>query len=97
MSEFINFSFDGRVYKLVPDFNLICEVEEELGGVPELLERFIKKKWQARELTVLMHILLYKAGRNIDFIELGNKLLKEGFEKSANSAKEFLQLTLNLK
>ncbi len=81
MQTGIVFNFEDKVYKVNPSFDLICEIEDELGGASELLEEFSTKKWSVSDLTVLTHILLQAADKTVDFVELGDAMIKEGLDK----------------
>ncbi len=97
MTAQIVFNFENKVYKVNPGFDLVSEVEDELGSLSELLEEFSNNKWSVSDLTVLIHILLQAADRTVDFVELGDCMIKDGLDKYLNTAKDFLKLVLNLK
>ncbi len=97
MTAQVAFNFENRVYKVNPSFDLVCEVEDELGSLSELLEEFSNDKWSVSDLTVLIHILLQAADKTVDFVELGDAMIKDDLNKYLNTAKDFLKLVLNLK
>ncbi|MDH3381900.1 MAG: GTA-gp10 family protein [Flavobacteriaceae bacterium] len=97
MTEYIGISFDNRLYKAKADLNLICEIEDELGGCAQLLNKFSADGWKVSELIVLIHILLQGLGRNVDYMELGRHMLKEGLNSYLLAAQQFLSLVLNSK
>ena len=90
-------SFKNRVYQIEPKFELISEIEDELGSAPELLNRLLGDKWKVSELVTVVHILLHYAGRNIDYIDLGNQIIAEGIDKYLLSVKEFLRFVVSSK
>ena len=84
------FAFDGRIYKVMPDINLICEIESELGGIAQLLENFTDGSWRVSDLVTMTHMMLAAAGREIDYRTLGNKMISEGLESYRHTACRFL-------
>lgn len=86
----ISLRFDGRLYSFSPHFPLLCELEEELGSLLLLRERLDNNAWTLSELAVLLHIILQNCGRNVDYMELGEQILKEGAAEYLNFTKGFL-------
>lgn len=86
----LTLTFEDRAYEIDSKFEIICEIEEELGAVSELVERFARDKWAISELVTIIHIILSSVGRNVDYVELGNKILKEGVSAYLKFIKRFL-------
>lgn len=74
----IAINFDSKAYYVEPKFEIIREIEEELGSTSDLLARFAKDQWKVSELVTVMHIVLNYAGKTIDYVELGNSMIREG-------------------
>jgi len=83
-------SFKDISYNIEPKFEVVCEIEEELGSAPELLARITSDEWSVSELVTFVHIILQYAGRSIDYMELGNSMIKEGLASYVNFANKFL-------
>lgn len=84
------FAFEGRIYKVTPDINLVCEIESELGGIAQLLENFTDGSWRVSDLVTMTHMMLAAAGRETDYRTLGNKMISEGLESYRHMACRFL-------
>jgi len=82
--------FEGRAYKIEPNFEIVCEIEEELGAVSTLADKFVRDKWAVSELVTLVHIVLQYSGRTIDYVELGNKIVNDGVNAYLKFANQFL-------
>lgn len=89
--------FEDRVYAVQPDFNILREIEEELGGLPALQGRFSGDGWKVSDLVTLTHIMLQAAGKTIDYVLLGNRMVREGLDLYLPPARSFLQLALHSK
>jgi hypothetical protein len=87
--------FDSRVYTIVPNFTLIREIERELGGIAALKENFSRGSWLVTDLVALMQMLLQAAGKTVDYILLGNAMLKEGLLQYLAAAQVFLDMVLH--
>jgi|GEM_PF-6981432 len=87
----IAINFDSKSYYVEPKFEVICEIEEELGATPELLVKFTRDQWKVSELVTLMHIILSYAGKTVDYVELGNSMMTEGLAVYLNFANKFLK------
>ena len=87
--------FKNRVYIICPDFRFVHEIEDELGGIPALQERMSQKDWKISELVALIHMMLQTAGETVDYLLLGNLMLKEGLDRYLAAARSFLQLVLH--
>ena len=87
-------NFEKRTYNIEPSFKIICEIEDELGAIPQLADKFLRDKWAITELVTLIHIILNAMGKNIDYIELGNKILNDGLDAYLKFATQFLHATI---
>lgn len=76
---------------VAPDMRLVAEIEEELGGVPALLEKFILGGWAVAELVALVHMMLHAAGRTEDYRVLGDQMIAEGLAPYRLAAMAFLR------
>ncbi len=83
--------FDYRAYRVMPDMALVAEIKDELGGLAELKEKFSRNGWTVTELVALVQILLQRAGKTVDYIELGDKMLKESFAAYLGAVRSFLK------
>ena len=98
MSEIKNgvpLRFKNKVYAVNPVFELVREIEHELGGIAELEERFADMSWEVSDLVTLIHMMLQAAGETVDYLSLGNAMLKEGLGRYLSSAQSFLRLVLH--
>jgi hypothetical protein len=87
--------FEQRVFTVTPDFRLVREIEHELGSIATLKENFIRGNWLVSDLVALMQILLQAAGKTVDYILLGNTMLKEGLLQYLAAAQVFLDMVLH--
>jgi hypothetical protein len=87
--------FEQRVFTVTPDFTLIREIERELGGIAALKENFSHGGWLVSDLVSLTQILLQAAGKTVDYILLGNAMLKEGLLQYLAAAQVFLDMVLH--
>lgn len=83
-------SFNNRVYVIHPDFALVREIEEELGSASLLLERFSRGGWQISELVTLTQMMLQSVGETVDYLVLGNCMLRDGLQGYLLFAQLFL-------
>jgi hypothetical protein len=86
--------FKGKIYTINPDFKLMREIEHELGSLAKLQERFSQMSWEISDLVTLTHMMLQSAGETVDYLHLGNLMLKEGLRCYLSSAQSFLQHAL---
>lgn len=94
MSDAVFIPFDKRLYAAKPEIFLIHEIEEELGSIPALVQKFDNNQWLIGDLVTLVHILLQSAGRTVDYRDLGNSLLTEGLHLYSGVVVDFLNLCL---
>jgi hypothetical protein len=90
----IQLCFMNRIHNIYPDFNLVREIEGELDSLKALQARLAGQSWGVAELVTLIHMLLSSAGESVDYLQLGNLMLKEGLSRYHAAALSFLQLVL---
>ena len=83
--------FNNVTYNVKPKFEIICEIEEELGAVSDLLLRFMHDDWKVSELVTIIHIALQYTGKTVDYVELGNKMITDGLSDYLNFVSSFLR------
>ena len=88
--------FGNKVYIVDPNFDLVREIESELGSVAALQEKFSNMSWEISELVTLTHMMLQAAGETVDYLFLGNSMLKEGLRHYLATAQSFLRLALQV-
>lgn len=81
----------GAFHSLTADMPLLLEIEQELGAVAPLLARLESGAWSAGEVVSLMHIFLQAAGREVDYMALGNEMLREGLAAHCRRVTAILQ------
>ncbi|MFH1158167.1 MAG: GTA-gp10 family protein [Pseudomonadota bacterium] len=86
----------NKVYIVNLDFSLMREIENELGSASALLDRFTQKSWKICELVTITHMMLQAAGETVDYLSLGNLMLKEGLGHYLSSAQSFLRLSVHM-
>ncbi len=91
VEKHIALSFANRVYKVAPDMRLVADIESELGGVDNLLFRFNNGFWKVSDLVSLVHMMLNAAGKTVDYMDLGDKMIEEGLESYLGTARSFLR------
>lgn len=82
--------FGGDTFYVLPDLDLMLEIEDELGSLPRLYRKFQGHDWQASEAITIIQIMLARAGHAIDWKELGQKLLAQGIEHSKKPVLDLL-------
>lgn len=87
--------FDSRVFLIAPDFRLVCNVEHELGGIAALRESFARQDWFVSDLVTLTQMMLQSAGETVDYLLLGNRMLREGLAQYHAAAQVFLDMVLH--
>ena len=91
----VSLRFGDRVYVVSPDFTLVQEIEHELGGAAALREAFLQGKWKISDLVTLTHMMLQAAGKTVDYVSLGNRMVGEGLDRHLSPVRSFLQLALH--
>jgi len=98
MSDIMNgavLHFRNKAYTIRPDFALVREIEHELGSVATLQGCFSDMSWEISDLVTLTHMMLQAAGETVDYLALGNAMLREGLRHYLSSAQSFLHLALS--
>jgi hypothetical protein len=86
---------ENRFFLVRPDFLLVREIEGELGGLAALRERFLCNGWRVSDLVTLMQILLQAAGNTVDYVSLGDEMLRAGLPPYLAAAQAFLDIVLH--
>src|ERR1700729_1769859 len=87
--------FENRVFIVTPDFTLVREIENELGSISALREHFLRTGWLVSDLVALVQMLLQAAGKPVDYLLLGNAMLREGLMHYLAAAQVFLDMVLH--
>jgi hypothetical protein len=87
--------YENRVFIITPDFSLVREIENELGSISALRENFLRSGWLVSDLVTLMQMLLQAVGKPVDYILLGNAMLREGLAHYLAAAQVFLDMVLH--
>jgi hypothetical protein len=87
----IKLTYAERCFTIHADMRLVAEIEGELGGMPALKHKFDTEGWTVTELVTLVQMLLQQAGKAVDFIELGDRMLKDGLLRYVRMVQNFLQ------
>ena len=87
--------FENRLFTIRPDFSLVREIENELGSISALRENFLCNGWLVADLVALVQMLLQAAGRPVDYILLGNVMLREGLMHYLAAVQIFLDMVLH--
>ncbi len=82
----------GNVIK--PTISLICQIEDELGSVPALLNRFKSDNWKIADAITLVHMMLAEAGTSYDYHDLGNRIIRDGVNWYKEQMIVFLELCI---
>ena len=90
----IQLRFENRIYEISGNFSTVCEIEDELGSIGELLEKITQNRLKIAELAVIIQILLQSKGKTADYLQLGNLMLQEGVENYRAAAKKFFQMIM---
>ena len=96
MVDTIPLRFENRLFTVKADFTLIREIENELGSISVLRDRFSGGSWTVSDLVTLVQMLLQAAGRTVDYLLLGNTMLREGVRDYLMTVQAFLDLVLNI-
>ncbi len=91
----ISLRFENRIFTVTPDFTLVREIEHDLGSISALWEKFSRTGWLVSDLVALMQMLLQAAGKTVDYVMLGNAMLREGLAHYLAAAQVFLDLVLH--
>jgi len=74
----IDIPLDQKVYQIRLTMDLMCEIEKEMGCFSSLISQFKNEQWSLSEVVTLIHIMLASGGHEIDYMDLGNKILGRG-------------------
>ena len=85
----------GVQYTVKPDMPLLLQIEQELGGLPQLARLFRSHHWHVADLVSLLHMILQHSGKTLDYMMLGNLLLQSGLGDAHRMALAFFDF-LNL-
>lgn len=83
-------TYDNTVYRLKPAMRTVCMIEEELGPIPTLCAHLQQDKWRVSDLVTLVHILLDSAGKPVDYMTLGDRILADGTQRYREAVLQFL-------
>ena len=78
MNNKIVIPYLDRNFNLTPDMRLVIEIEQELGALAMLRQKFSACVWKVTDLVTLTQMMLQAAGTTVDYMELGNDMLKAG-------------------
>ena len=84
--------YGGETVYVRPDLDLILEIEDELGSLPDLYRRFQGQDWRASEAITIIQIMLASAGRAVDWKCLGRELLGAGIQQCKKPVLDLLSL-----
>lgn len=73
--------FKGQLYRIIPEFDAVLEIESEIGSVAALYARLTGGAWTVGEVVSCAHILLNRARCPCDYMQLGNEMIAAGFER----------------
>lgn len=90
----VHIPFEKRLYAAPVDFGLLLTMEDELGAIPALRSRFCEGVWRVSELVSVVHMLLFAAGKTVDYQTLGQKMLHEGMGPYLKITRDFLDALL---
>jgi hypothetical protein len=68
----------GTAYPVRTDMQLVLQIEDALGALPQLSENFSNNRWHVETLVTLVQILLQQAGQDADFLTLGTEMIHHG-------------------
>lgn len=86
--------FDQRCYDLPLELSLYLDIEDELGSLDAFHRSLNHGGWQLGQLVSAVQILLQAAGRTVDFMELGNRMIAEGIGVYHRAVCEFLSAVI---
>lgn len=85
-----NFRCAGKLYRLEITARLVCSIEDELGPLSALARQFSGGSWRMGDVVTLMQMFLQACGDSVDFYDLGDALLREGFAQPLATAQRFM-------
>lgn len=90
-------NFNNRIIVVEPTIVLIAEIEDELGSIPVLAEKFMCREWKVTDLVTLIHMMLAAAGQDVDYRILGNSMVREGLGAYLAASTSFLRKIIDPK
>ncbi len=92
--NYVRIDIGQKQCMVMPTMSLICQIEDEVGGIPYLLELLQSEKWKVLDIVTLVHMMLAETGTSYDYHDLGNRILKEGVRRYHEKVVSFLNLCL---
>jgi|AntRauTorcE11897_2_1112592.scaffolds.fasta_scaffold01057_15 hypothetical protein len=89
------FTIDSRRYRIAVDFNILLQIEAELGSLNTALERLKTGDWTLTELVQMLHIMISTVDDQLDFSVLGQKIVNAGAGHFIAPLTRFLTLPLS--
>lgn len=71
---------------------LVVEIEQELGALAMLRQKFSACVWKVTDLVTLTQMMLQATGTTVDYIELGNEMLRCGLKPFLKAVREMLEI-----
>ena len=71
---------------------LVIEIEQELGALAMLRQKFSACVWKVTDLVTLTQMMLQAAGTTVDYMELGNDMLKVGLGPFLGAVRQLLDI-----
>ncbi|TAL39645.1 MAG: hypothetical protein EPN97_02150 [Alphaproteobacteria bacterium] len=88
----ITIPYRNQNFALTPDMRLVIEIEQELGALAMLRQKFSACVWKVTDLVTLTQMMLQAAGTTVDYMELGNEMLKMGLKPFLAAVREMLEV-----
>lgn len=92
MSNMIVIPYRNQTFNFSPDMRLVIEIEQELGALAMLRQKFSACVWKVTDLVTLTQMMLQAAGATVDYMELGNDMLKAGLAPFLKAVREMLEV-----
>lgn len=89
------FTLENRHYSIPVDFNILLQIEAELGGLNTVVERLQTGCWTLTELVQMLHIILSTTDESLDFAVLGQTVVNTGARHFTAPLLRFLTLSLS--
>ncbi|TVQ82089.1 MAG: hypothetical protein EA357_10570 [Micavibrio sp.] len=90
----ICFDIGETQFPIRPKMALICQIEDEICGLPQLLQKLRGGEWTLCDLVTLVHIILAEEGASYDYYELGDHILAAGSSVYHEKVTAFIALCL---
>jgi hypothetical protein len=88
----VSFSYRNQNFAVTPDMRLVIEIEQELGALAMLRQKFSACVWKVTDLVTLTQMMLSAAGTTVDYMELGNDMLRVGLAPFLRAVREMLEV-----